>query len=52
VVAPLPGSGPLYAGRLVMDSQTATAQALQPVESALTRVPLPPVSNGLAGTGH
>lgn len=52
VVAPLPGSGPLYAGRLVMDSQTATAQALQPVESALTRVPLPPVSNGLPGNGH
>lgn len=50
-IAPLPGSGPLYAGRLVMDSQTATAQALQPVESALTTVPLPPVSNVL-GDGH
>lgn len=51
-IVPLPGSGPMYAGRLVMSSQTATAQALQPVSSALTRVPLPPVSNGLGGDGH
>lgn len=43
VVTPLPGSGPVYAGRAIMGAGTGTVQALMPVASALTTVQLPPV---------
>jgi hypothetical protein len=52
VVTPLPGSGPVYAGRLIMGSQTGTAQVLLPVQSTLTTVPLPPVSNTSVSAGR
>ncbi len=43
VVTPLPGSGPVYAGRVTVSAGTGAVQALMPVASALTQVPLPPV---------
>ena len=44
VISPLPGSGPVYAGRVIRASGTGgTLQALLPVASALTTVLLPPV---------
>jgi hypothetical protein len=52
VVTPLSGSGPVYAGRLIMGSQTGAAQALLPVQSTLTTVPLPPVSNTSVSAGR
>ncbi len=46
LITPLPGSGPLYAGRVVTSSGTGgTVQSLLPVASALTTVPLPRVQN-------
>ncbi|MGE5131896.1 MAG: DUF5719 family protein [Gemmatimonadota bacterium] len=43
VVTPLPGSGPVYAGRVTVSAGAGTVQALMPVASALTQVPLPAV---------
>ena len=44
VVTPLAGSGQLYAGRVLAGSGTGGALlSIQPVSSALTSVPLPPV---------
>jgi hypothetical protein len=44
VISPLPGSGPVYAGRVISASGAGvTLQAMLPVASALTMVPLPPV---------
>jgi len=44
VISPLPGSGPVYAGRVLSASGTGgTLQAMLPVASALTTVLLPPV---------
>lgn len=45
VVTPLPGSGPLYAARLVTSGGlSGTPQAVLPVSSVSSRVQLPPVS--------
>jgi hypothetical protein len=41
VVTPLAGSGPVYAGRVILGA--GTVQSLMPVSSALTTVPLPQV---------
>jgi len=44
VISPLPGSGPVYAGRVITGSGTGGAlQAMLPVASAPTTVLLPPV---------
>jgi hypothetical protein len=43
LITPLAGSGPVYAGQVVQSAGTGTVQALMPVASALTTVPLPPV---------
>ena len=44
VISPLPGSGPVYAGRVISASGTGGAlQAMLPVASSLTTVLLPPV---------
>jgi len=44
VITPLAGSGPVYAGRVIAGSGTGAAlQAMLPVSSALSMVPLPPV---------
>ena len=44
VISPLPGSGPVYAGRVISASGTGgTLQAMLPVASSLITVPLPPV---------
>jgi hypothetical protein len=43
VITPLAGSGPVYAGRVIVSAGSGAVQALMPVASALTRVPLPPV---------
>ena len=46
VITPLAGSGPLYAGRVIVGSGTGgRIQDMLPVASALTRVPLPWVRN-------
>ncbi|HEY5985236.1 MAG TPA: hypothetical protein VIV12_02470, partial [Streptosporangiaceae bacterium] len=45
VITPLPGSGPLYAGRVLLSG--GTIQSILPVASALTKVALPPVQNAL-----
>jgi hypothetical protein len=46
VISPLPGSGPVYAGRVISASGAGgTLQAMLPVASSLTTVPLPPVRN-------
>ena len=46
VITPLPGSGPVYAGRVISASGTGgTLQALLPVASSLTTVLLPAVRN-------
>jgi hypothetical protein len=46
VIAPLAGSGPVYAGRVISASGTGGAlQSLLPVSSSLITVPLPPVRN-------
>jgi Family of unknown function (DUF5719) len=43
VITPLAGSGPVYAGRVLING--GTIQSILPVASALTRVPMPPVQN-------
>ncbi|MGI8450962.1 MAG: DUF5719 family protein, partial [Streptosporangiaceae bacterium] len=44
VISPLPGSGPVYAGRVINASGTGgTLQAMLPVASSLVTVPLPAV---------
>ncbi len=46
VISPLPGSGPVYAGRVISSSGAGgTLQAMLPVASSLSTVPLPPVRN-------
>jgi hypothetical protein len=46
VISPLPGSGPVYAGRVISAGGAGgTLQAMLPVASSLTTVPLPPVHN-------
>ena len=46
IITPLAGSGPLYAGRVVIGSGTGgKVQSLLPVISTLTVVPLPKVQN-------
>jgi Family of unknown function (DUF5719) len=46
VITPLAGSGPLYAGRVIIGSGTGgRIQDMLPVASALTKVPLPWVRN-------
>jgi Family of unknown function (DUF5719) len=53
IVTPLPGSGPLYAGRVVMSSGRGGAlQSILPVPSALTVVPLPNVQEELVSPGR
>jgi hypothetical protein len=53
IVTPLPGSGPLYAGRVVMSSGRAGGlQSILPVSSALTVVPLPNVQDELVMPGR
>lgn len=42
LITPLPGSGPVYAGRVIQATGSGTVEALMPVASALTTVPLPP----------
>lgn len=49
VITPLPGSGPVYAGRVITGSGTGGAvQVILPVQSSLTAVPLPPVRDSLS----
>ena len=46
VITPLAGSGPVYAGRVITGSGAGgLLQAILPIGSALTSVPLPPVRN-------
>jgi hypothetical protein len=45
VVTPLPGSGPVYAGRVLTIG--GAVRSILPVASSLTWVPLPPVRNSL-----
>jgi hypothetical protein len=53
IVTPLPGSGPLYAGRVVISSGRGGAlQSVLPVSSALTVVPLPDVQDELVTPGR
>jgi hypothetical protein len=48
ILTPLPGSGPVYAGRVVTTSGRGGAvESILPVPSALTVVPLPPVQDAL-----
>jgi Family of unknown function (DUF5719) len=52
-VTPLPGSGPVYAGRVVMSSgKGGTLQSILPVYSALTMVPLPDVQGAVVTPGR
>ena len=52
VVTPLPGSGPVYAGRVITTSGRGGAvESILPVPSALTVVPLPPVQGTLVTPG-
>ena len=52
VVTPLPGSGPVYAGRVITTSGRGGAvESILPVPSALTVVPLPPVQGTLVTAG-
>jgi hypothetical protein len=51
-VTPLPGSGPLYAGRvLAAPGKAGTVQSILPVASALTSVRLPQVRAALVTPG-
>jgi len=53
VILPLPGSGPVYAGRVVMSSgRGGSLQSILPVSSALTVVPLPGVQGALVTAGR
>jgi len=50
VISPLPGSGPVYAGRVISASGAGgTLQAMLPVASSLVTVPLPPVRDAAIG---
>jgi len=52
VVTPLPGSGPVYAARVITTSGRGGAvESILPVPSALTVVPLPPVQGTLVTRG-
>ena len=52
VVTPLPGSGPVYAGRVITTSGRGGAvESILPVPGALTVVPLPPVQGTLVAPG-
>jgi hypothetical protein len=52
IVTPLPGSGPVYAGRVITTSGRGGAvESILPVPSALTVVPLPPVRGTLVTPG-
>jgi hypothetical protein len=52
VVTPLPGSGPVYAGRVITTSgRGGGVESILPVSSALTVVPLPPVQGALVTRG-
>jgi len=52
VVTPLPGSGPVYAGRVITTGGRGGAvESILPVPSALTVVPLPPVQGTLVTRG-
>ena len=52
IVTPLPGSGPVYAGRVVTTSgKGGSVESILPVPSALTVVPLPPVQGTLVTRG-
>ena len=52
VVTPLPGSGPVYAGRVITTSgQGGAVESILPVPSALTVVRLPPVQGTLVTRG-
>jgi hypothetical protein len=46
VLTPLPGSGPVYAGRVLTRSD-GTVLGILPVTSALTVVPLPPIRDAV-----
>ena len=53
VVTPLPGSGPVYAGRVITTSGRGGAvESILPVPGALTVVPLPPVQGTLVTRGR
>jgi hypothetical protein len=53
VVTPLPGSGPVYAGRVVIGSgKGGSLQSVLPVFSALTMVPLPDVQGAVVTPGQ
>jgi hypothetical protein len=52
VITPLPGSGPVYAGRVITTSGRGGAvESILPVPSALTVVRLPPVQGALVTPG-
>lgn len=52
ILTPQPGSGPLYAARVIAGSGKGGAlQSILPVPSALTSVPLPSVRNALISAG-
>lgn len=52
VITPLAGSGPVYAGRVIAGTGAGGAlQAILPVPSALSSVPLPPVRNSFVASG-
>jgi uncharacterized protein DUF5719 len=53
LITPLPGSGPVYAGRVVMSSGKGGAlESVLPVSSALTMVPLPDAQGALVTPGR
>lgn len=53
LITPLPGSGPVYAGRVVMSSGKGGAlESVLPVSSALTMVPLPDVQGAPVTPGR
>jgi Family of unknown function (DUF5719) len=52
VITPLAGSGPVYAGRVIIGSGAGgAAQAILPIASALTSVPLSPVGDSFVANG-
>jgi hypothetical protein len=52
VITPLPGSGPVYAGRVIAGSGAGgVLQAILPVTSAPTSVPLPPARESFVANG-
>jgi len=53
IITPLPGSGPVYAGRVVISNgKRGSLQSVLPVSSALTVVPLPHVQDALVTPGQ